>query len=151
MSEEQFRLRLTQQDDFRFLVEFPDTGLAALTTDEAPPVGQHTGPDPARMLAVGVANCLAASLLFALRKYHNKPEPITADVQVTMARNEAKRMRIGGIEVSLRLGREAAEFQHLDRVLTQFEDFCIVTQSVRGGIPVQVRVADSQGKVLKAE
>jgi hypothetical protein len=39
--------------------------------------------------------------------------------------------------------------RHLDRVLAQFEDFCVVTQSVRSGFPVSVTVRDGDGKVLK--
>jgi hypothetical protein len=35
-------------------------------------------------------------------------------------------------------------------VLAQFEDFCIVTQSVRAGIQVDVTVIDREGTVLKA-
>ena len=38
----------------------------------------------------------------------------------------------------------------LDRALAQFEEFCIVTQSVRSAIPVTVRVVDRAGAVLKA-
>ena len=30
----------------------------------------------------------------------------------------------------------------------QFEDFCTVTESIRHGIPVKVRVFDSEGKVV---
>ena len=37
----------------------------------------------------------------------------------------------------------------LDRVLEQFEEFCVVTQSVRSGFPVEVTVRDSAGTVLK--
>jgi hypothetical protein len=37
-----------------------------------------------------------------------------------------------------------------ERILDQFEDFCVVTQSVRAAIPVTVRVLDRDGAVLKA-
>jgi hypothetical protein len=37
----------------------------------------------------------------------------------------------------------------LARVLDQFEDYCIVTQSVRPGFPVDVRVLDRDGAVLR--
>jgi hypothetical protein len=37
---------------------------------------------------------------------------------------------------------------HLPRCLEQFEDFCIVTQSVRQGIPVNVEVRDASGATL---
>ena len=43
----------------------------------------------------------------------------------------------------------AAELEHLDRVLAQFEEFCTVTQSVRQGIPVTVQVRDATGATLK--
>ena len=35
-----------------------------------------------------------------------------------------------------------------DRILAQFEDFCVVTQSVRESIPVSVRVLDVTGALL---
>jgi hypothetical protein len=38
----------------------------------------------------------------------------------------------------------------LDRILGQFEEFCVVTQSVRTAITVEVRVLDMAGTVLKA-
>jgi organic hydroperoxide reductase OsmC/OhrA len=48
-------------------------------------------------------------------------------------------MRIGGLRVKLmpRVGTDPARAK---RCLELFEDFCIVTQSVREGIDVQVEV-----------
>jgi hypothetical protein len=51
---------------------------------------------------------------------------------------------------TLHLGVPAAQLEQLDRVLGQFEGFCTVTQSVGQGIPIQVRVLDADGVVLKA-
>ena len=61
-----------------------------------------------------------------------------------LVRNDKGRIRIGRIEVTIRMAEDAATFQHMDRCLAQFEDFCVVTESVRQGIPVQVRVVDAQ-------
>ena len=36
----------------------------------------------------------------------------------------------------------------MERCLGQFEDFCVVTQSVRQGIPVTVEVVDAAGKLV---
>jgi hypothetical protein len=36
----------------------------------------------------------------------------------------------------------------LDRCSAQFEDFCIVTGSIRQGIPVSVKVKDAAGRVV---
>ena len=57
-------------------------------------------------------------------------------------------MRIGSIAVDLRLGVAASTISSLDRILAQFEDFCVVTQSVRSAIPVAVRVMDVDGTLL---
>ncbi|MBV1774719.1 OsmC family protein [Burkholderiaceae bacterium DAT-1] len=149
MSESGFSLTLTQRADYQFDVDFGD-GIPQLLTDEPAPLGQGAGPNPSRMIAVGVANCLAASLLFAMRKFKNQPEPITAKVDLEIGRNEAGRLRISHIGVSIRIGQKAAEVEQLERILAQFEDFCVVTQSVRGGIDVAVEVVDADGQVVKS-
>ncbi len=141
-------VRLTQQRDFQFNVEF-GAGIAPLLVDEPAPLGAGQGPSPEQLLAAAVGNCLAASLLFSLRKYKQQPEPISAEVNRQTARNADGRLRIKTIEVVLRLGQPAAALQHLDRALAQFEDFCTVTQSVRGGIEVHVQVHDAAGARLK--
>lgn len=144
-----FTIELVRQADFRFETRFDNPDLPVLVTDEPPPLGSDAGPNPARLLTVAVANCLSASLLFALRKFKNDPGAMRAVATTRLARNEQNRMRIAGIDVVLHLGVPGAEMKMLDRALDQFEEFCIVTQSVRSSFPVGVRVHDSQGSVLK--
>ena len=141
-------VRLTQQRDFQFQVDF-GAGIAPLLADEPPPLGSGQGPSPEQLLAAAVGNCLAASLLFSLRKYNQQPEPIAAEVTTSTGRNAENRLRIQAMQVVLTLGQPAAALQHLHRALAQFEDFCTVTQSVRGGIEVTVQVVDSLGARLK--
>jgi len=145
---QQFTFTLEQQEDFAFLIRF-DQDIPPLLTDEPPPLGHDAGPNPSRLLAASVANCLSASLLFALRKFKNNPAPITTVVTAHMERNEAKRLRVGSVDVMIQFDSPADAMEHLDRVLDQFEDFCVVTQSVRSGFPVNVSVRDGSGKVLK--
>jgi organic hydroperoxide reductase OsmC/OhrA len=141
-------VRLTQVHDYQFETQFgPD--IAVLQSDLPPPLGGGHGPSPEQQLAAAVGNCLAASLLFSLRKYKQQPEPITADVSTEIGRSAEGRLRVQGIDVVLRLGQPAAALQHLERVLSQFEDFCTVTQSVRAGIDVKVQVLDASGARLK--
>lgn len=148
MSEHQrFSFSLEQQDDYAFLVRF-DANLAPLLTDEPPPLGKGAGPNPSRLVAAGVANCLSASLLFALRKFKNAPGPITSTVTVRMERNQDKRLRIGGMEVVIQIDSPADCLEQVDRVMATFEDFCVVTQSVRAGFPVAVTVRDRDGRIL---
>lgn len=65
-----------------------------------------------------------------------------------LTRNALGRLRIGRLGVTIRLDDDAGSLKHLDRCLAQFEDFCVVTESVRQGIPVGVRVVDAQGQAL---
>ena len=139
---------LVQQADYRFEVRFDDPALPPLLTDEPPPLGGGAGPNPARLLTAAVANCLSASLLFSLRKFRNEAEPLRAHASATLVRNLQNRLRIGRIDVDLHLAAAASALRSLDRVLAQFEDFCVVTQSVRAGIAVEVRVFDGEGRLL---
>ncbi len=139
------RLLLEQEGPYAFRISFEGTGLDALHTDESAPLGEGTGPNPTHLLLAGVANCLSASLLFALRKFKNAPGPIRTEIVAHKARNEAGRWRIPRAEVAIRLSEPAADLEHFDRVLGQFEEFCIVTQSVREGMQVDVRIIDADG------
>lgn len=149
MTEERsIELNLEQVDDYEFRIRFDGTEIPGLTTDESPPLGHDAGPNPARLLLGAVANCLSASLLFALRKFRNELGPLRAKAHARIARNEEGRWRIAGVDVDIRLADAAESLRNLERALAQFEDFCIVTQSVRGGIPVAVRVRDGQGETV---
>ncbi len=145
---QQFSFTLEQQEEFAFLIRF-DKDIPPLLADEPPPLGKDAGPNPSRLLVASVANCLSASLLFALRKFKNTPGQITTSVTAHMERNEEKRLRVGSVDVVIQFDSPADSMAHLDRVLDQFEDFCVVTQSVRSGFPVNVTVRDGSGKVLK--
>jgi uncharacterized OsmC-like protein len=142
---------LEQESDYAFRVVFDDTALAPLLTDEPSPLGHDRGPNPSRMLLAAVANCMAASLLFSLRKYRNTPGALKARISATPQRNDDGRWRIATARVELQLADAAADLQQLPRILQQFEDFCVVTQSVRAGIDVQVTVVDGNGVVVQGE
>ena len=139
---------LEQQEDFHFAIRFGDS-IPPLHADEAPPLGKGAGPTPDQLLAAAVGNCLSDSLLFALRKFKQKPEPIRTGVEATVGRNAENRLRVQRIAVRITLGVPASSLQHLDRALAQFESFCTVAESVRQAIPVEVQVYDSAGARLK--
>lgn len=148
MSDKHPGVRLTQRHDYQFDNQF-GADLPPLLTDEPPPLGQGAGPSPMQLLCAAVGNCLAASLLFAVRKYKQDPGVIACEVQAEEGRNADKRLRVTGISARLTLGVAAATVEHLDRVLASFEDFCTVTGSVRAAIPVSVLVFDADGVQLK--
>ena len=148
--EKNFSIELVQLEDYRFEAHFDNPAVPVLITDEEAPLGGDAGPNPARLLALAVANCLAASLLFAMRKFKNQPQPLRVVAHVTKGRNAQNRLRITEIAVEIHLGVMGAEVSMLERILAQFEEFCTVTQSIRAALPVTVRVLDKSGAVLKA-
>jgi uncharacterized OsmC-like protein len=148
MSASTIHVRLEQTKDYQFKVDFGD-GVPMLLADEPAPLGSGTGPSPVQLLAAAVGNCLSDSLLFALRKFKQLPEPLRCDVEAQVGRNSEGRMRVLQIRAVLTLGVPAAKLEHLDRVLDQFESFCTVTQSVGLGIPVVIEVFDSEQIRLK--
>jgi len=141
------KVTLKQETDYRFAIQFgPD--IPVVYGDEPPPLGRASGPAPTQLLGAAVGNCLSASLLFALRKFKQQPEPIGTEVQVIVDRNADNHLRVTHIAARLTIGVAAASLEHLDRVLSQFEEYCTVTQSIRQGIPVDVTIFDSTGVQL---
>lgn len=143
------QVTITRQSGYQFLVDFAP-GMPTLLADEPAPLGEGQGPSPAQMLMAAAANCLCASLTFALQKFKQDPGALIATVEAEMGRNADNRLRIQGLKVHLELGAIGADLTHLDRVLAQFEEFCTVSMSVREGIPIAVSVSDAAGVVLKS-
>lgn len=145
MADMEFTLTLSRQQDYRFNVQFDLAGVPDLQLDEPPPLGEGAGPNASRLLAAAVANCLSASLLFCLGKFKQDPQGLTAHVTGKMVRNEQGRLRVGGFSVDIRLEQTVERLAHC---ADQFEDFCVVTDSVRNGIPVSVQVRDAAGQLI---
>ena len=136
-----FTVELEQREGFEFRVRLDEPAGAELLLDEPPPLGKSKGPNAARLVAAAVANYLSASLVFCLRnKFRGNPQRVKARASGRIERDERGRHRIAGIDVVITLPDGPAPLPHLDRCLEQFEDFCIVTESIRRGIPVTVKV-----------
>jgi len=131
---------LTREEGFRFRVRFDQDGMGELVTDEPPPLGAGQGPDPSRLLATAIGNCLAASLLFCLGKARLEVRGLEAAVETTIGRNPDGRLRIQKVDVRLVPTVSAEVKAQMGRCLGLFESFCTVTESVRRGIDVTVSV-----------
>jgi uncharacterized OsmC-like protein len=144
----QFRLSLRRLARYEFETRFDWENVAPLLVDEPKPLGGGRGPNAARLIGVAVGNCLSASLLFCLEKAKQTVIDIHTDVVGTMLRNERGRLRVGKLDVRITLDVAAEEPVRVTRCLELFEDYCVVTASVRRGIPVSVVVVDPQGTEL---
>ena len=137
---------ITHAADYEFVAEFTDVPKAGrLRFDEPEPLGGNRAPNAAAVLGAAVGDCLATSLAFCLKKARIDLHGLTAQVTTTVARNEKGRFRISGIEVELSPLVGDADRARLDRCEQLFEDFCVVTESVRQGIPIAVSVKQPEG------
>ena len=106
------------------------------------------GPNPSRMLALGVLGCLSASFIFCLQKRNFRVDDFKAEAEVTIARNEKGFLRINRIDVNIEpkiedpevLKRAKQCLKSTKDGVSFFEQYCIVTQSVRAGINVNVNI-----------
>ena len=144
---EHFAVSLAQWEKFQFLIDFNQDGVADLLTDEEEPLGDGKGPNPARLLAAAIGNCLASSLLFCLKKAHVDTSGVTCVVAGDMERNEKGRLRIRQLRVKVEPRLAAADAERIWRCREVFEDFCIITQSVREGIEVKVEVTPTTSTI----
>lgn len=142
MDDSHFSISLKRIENYLFQIDFGAFGN--VLTDEPEPLGSGEGPNPSAMLAAAVANCLSASLLFALAKHKDDPGELSATVTGTVERIERYR-RVTGFDVQIRLGVPHSALPSLSKAMDVFENFCTVTQSVRHGIPVSVAIVDSTG------
>ena len=138
MSLQAFEVDLTYESGYRFNVRLDDG--QEMTVDESPPLGRGEGPSPARLLATSVGHCLSASLVFCLRRSHIELESLTTAVEGDFVRNETGRLRIGRLDVRLEPVVPAEDLDRIGRCIEVFEDYCIVTGSIRQGIDVTVEV-----------
>lgn len=137
----QHRVTATRTEGFRFDVEFDAApGAPHLVMDEPAPLGGSAGPNAADLVSAAVANCLAASLLMCLQKSRVAIAGLSATATARIERNEKGRLRIAGIDVHIDPGTVPEDAAKLERCLGLYEDFCIVTASLRQGIPVEVHV-----------
>jgi uncharacterized OsmC-like protein len=133
-------LRLSLLENFAFEVDFDEPGIAPLRVDEPAPLGAGSGPGPAKLLGAAIANCLAASLLFCLRKSRIEVRDLRAEADVSIVRTDAGRLRIGAVAVRLTPVLAADDVEHAGRCLGLFEEYCTVTASLRGAFPISVQV-----------
>ena len=150
MSEEgRFTLHLEHLEGYEYKVKFDWDQVPDLVLDEPTPLGSQAGPNASRMLAAAAANCLSASLLFCVHKSEAPPGSMHTAVTCTLVRTPQKRLRIGGLEVRIQVSGEMEQAARMKRCLELFEDFCVVTASIRQGIPVAVEVVNEAGEVLR--
>lgn len=126
--------------NFEFRVCFDNPEFDNWTLDEPSPLGDSKGPNATRTLAAAIGNCLSASLMFCLQRSKLEVDSMRAEVTPTTARNEEGRWRIQHLDVKVHITMAEDDPKRFQRCVDIFENYCIVTSSVRQGIPVDLEV-----------
>ena len=140
MDEKEFNLTVSLKENYRMEIEFDGEKMENIFADEPEPLGEDEGPNAARLLGAAIGNCLSASLLFCLRKSHIVVTGLKTEVKGTIVRNEQGRFRIGRISARVITAVPEEDRGRVNRCLDMFEDFCIVSASVRRGVQIDVEV-----------
>jgi uncharacterized OsmC-like protein len=141
------RVELRFVRGYEFLATFKEQdGLPPMVFDEPAPLGEGAGPNAAAVLAAAVGHCLAASFAYCLRKVRLEPIDLTASICAHVNRNEQGRFRVTNIDVELKPELLEGDKARQERCERLFEDFCVVTESVRRGIPVHVKIVEPVGQ-----
>ena len=143
-----FTIHLEQAAGYDFRVKFDIEQADELLLDEPTPLGQDRGPNASRLVAAAAANCLSASLMYCLARKDAPADSIQTEASCTLVRNDRNLLRIGRVDVRITATGELLESKKTGRCLDLFEDFCVVTQSLRQGFPVGVEVVNSAGELL---
>jgi uncharacterized OsmC-like protein len=140
VSQEDNVTKLRLLEGYRFRVKFDGENIPDLMVDETEPVGMGAGPNPTRLLAAAVGHCTSSSLVYCLHKARIRIRDLETIVKTSVAKNEEGRWRVSSIDVQLRLEVNEEDKMKVPTCLKIFEDYCTVTQSIRKGVPVNIRV-----------
>jgi uncharacterized OsmC-like protein len=137
---EKIHAHVRNEEGYRFNITFDELKEVKLIMDEPKPLGKSEGPTAAMMLSAAIGHCLSSSLKFCMEKSRAPVKDVAADVETSLARDSGGRWRVEGIKVKMKVTSEEKSKEKLDRCKGIFEDFCIVTASVRDGVKVDVSV-----------
>jgi len=137
---ERIHAHLRRMDGYKYDITFDELPNVKLTSDEPAPVGKADGVTAAMLLSSAVGHCLTSSFLFCLEKSRVKAKDLSTDVELIMERNQKGRWRVKEIKVRMKPLVDSIDAEKLERCKGFFQDFCIVSASVREGIRIDVEV-----------
>jgi len=132
--------KLTLLEGYRSLVRFDDEDIPDLLVDEPEPIGEGRGPNATQLLSAAVGHCMSSSLIFCLNKERVKVKKLETTVSLRTARNDQNRLRVSGMDVEISLDVDEEDRERIHRCLEVFENYCTVSESVRKGIEINVKI-----------
>lgn len=116
-----------------------------LLMDEPTAMGPGHGPEAVSMFVASSTYCMASSLNYYLAKARVVPQELTAKGHAEMMLTEDMFRRIAKLDIDIGIVVAEKEMKRLMRALERFTDLCIITESVKGSFPINVRVRHPWG------
>ncbi|MFX1572963.1 MAG: OsmC family protein [Promethearchaeota archaeon] len=99
------------------------------------------GPHPSSLLALSVLGCLAASFTFCLKKKGFTLKELTGKAEVITRRNERGFWRVKAINIDIIPKIDNLNMRkRADICMKFFEQYCIISESLRAGMEVNVNI-----------
>nr|MDO8086065.1 OsmC family protein [Candidatus Sigynarchaeum springense] len=109
--------------------------------------GTDTGPSSAEYLGTAIGGCLGTSFAYCAQHVDLKIKAIKVTVDVELHHDDGDGsgkkcpLRITGIDANIAVTlQDAEDADVLDLCIESFKKYCVVTQSVMKGIPVDVEI-----------
>ena len=136
------RVGLRQEEEMIFNCDLGDIKMENLYIDEKHnKETEKIGPSPAKLLALSVLGCLAASFSFCLQKKNIFLSDLSGQAEVTIARNDKGFWRVKKIDVKINPKIDTPELRkRADQCTKFFEQYCIISESLRDGIEVNLNL-----------
>ena len=99
------------------------------------------GPNPSRLVGLAVLGCLSSSFIFCLKKRDFTLDNLKAEAEVIIGRNDKGFWRVKKINVNIDVKIDDPETRkRADQCRKMFEQYCLVTQAIREGIDVELKM-----------
>ena len=141
MKETEFVVDIEHLEGYDFNVDFNKDRIEDIIMSEPSPLGSGENPHAGHLLAAAIGHCMCASMLFCLERARVDTSSLKARVKVKVERNGEGRLRL--TRMSVILTPEVDDLPGAERCGELFEDYCIITQSIKEGMEIQVEVSPS--------
>ncbi|MFX0083421.1 MAG: OsmC family protein [Candidatus Hodarchaeota archaeon] len=136
------KVGLKQEEEMIFKCELGNLKMDNLYIDERNKKEvEKIGSSPTKLLASSVLGCLAASFSFCLQKKNFSLSGFEGKAEVTIARNDKGYWRVRNINIELNPKIDTPEMRkRADQCEKFFEQYCIISESLRTGFEVNVNL-----------
>ena len=132
-------LKLNWEKDLIFKLDMGKVKTGNFLIDDTNKGADKIGPNPSRLLASAVMGCMCASLLFCIGKKNLSFDDFEAEAEITTFKNEKNFWRVKEINIKMiPKTNDEAVIKRLKQCEKMFEEYCVITQSVREGITINL-------------